>query len=153
MTDFAWSYWLQNRIDATLRASWHDVFQGSRSIHLQVGFSATLLAHETDVHAREHEKWTAIHFAARFQNIAGIRILLEHGAEVDARDVQQTTPLLAVAGGSGDVEAIRVLLEHGADVHAETLAGQSAIELASFWGGEDAIRTLLAWGQGLISGI
>ena len=43
MTDFAWSYWLQNRIDATLRASWHDVFQGSRSIHLQVGFSATLL--------------------------------------------------------------------------------------------------------------
>jgi ankyrin repeat protein len=40
---------------------------------------------------------------------------LEHGAEVDSKDISGRTPL-SYAADSGSIEALRVLLEHGAEV-------------------------------------
>ncbi|KAK2792626.1 hypothetical protein FQN52_003131 [Onygenales sp. PD_12] len=58
-----------------------------------------------------------------------IRMLLEHGANIDARDRHGATPL-HFASRFPEVEAAQILLECGADVHAVGEDGGSAIHYA-----------------------
>lgn len=112
--------------------------------------ASILLMNGADVHARMavNDNLTPIHFAASENHSECVRLLLDHGAQADERDAQMNTPLLTTAWGFPDPATIRVLLEHGADVHAENASGQSALEVASFYGNEESIRTLLRWGAG-----
>ena len=57
-------------------------------------------------------------------------LLLEHGADVNARTDVLSTPL-HMASRYGRVEAVRVLLEHGASVGAQDDDGKTAFQLAS----------------------
>jgi ankyrin repeat protein len=45
-----------------------------------------------------------------------VRVLLEHGADVTARDDSQSTPL-HIASSARSPEIARLLIEHGADVN------------------------------------
>lgn len=56
------------------------------------------------------------------------RLLLEHGADISARDDKGFTPL-HVAVHHGRVEVIHVLLKHGADIGAEDGAGETALQM------------------------
>ena len=47
-----------------------------------------------------------------------VRVLLEHGADVSARDDTHSTPL-HLASFKGNSEAIKLLIRHGADVNAQ----------------------------------
>ena len=58
------------------------------------------------------------------------RLLLEHGADVNALKDDLSTPL-HLAARYGRVEVVRVLLEHSADVGAKGSDGKTAFELAS----------------------
>ena len=58
------------------------------------------------------------------------RVLLEHGANVDAEDEEGWTPLHGAAG-SRSVELVCMLLEHGADRTLRTDDGRLAADLAS----------------------
>ena len=57
------------------------------------------------------------------------RLLLEHGADINALQNNHSTPL-HVAARLGRVEVVHVLLEHGANVGAEDNGGKTAYHIA-----------------------
>ncbi len=88
--------------------------------------------------------YTPLHYAAALPDPRIARMLIEHGANVNAKDAASTTPLMAAASGS-HVTTMRLLLEHGADVHdTETSGGQNALMRAKL--NPDAVRLLLDHG-------
>jgi len=67
-----------------------------------------------------------------------VRVLLETGARVDARDNSQWTPLIRAAALGKNLKAIKTLLKFGADINARNDYGRTAlIEAAS--SGDNAI--------------
>jgi ankyrin repeat protein len=60
---------------------------------------------------------TALHAVAVRGNTAGVRVLLEHGADIHARDTAANTTPLHWAVGQNQIEAARVLLDAGADAN------------------------------------
>jgi ankyrin repeat protein len=64
---------------------------------------------------------------SQLQNVS--RLLLEHGADINARRDNLSTPLHNAVRGKV-VEVVRVLLEHGASVGAEDRWGQTPFQVA-----------------------
>jgi uncharacterized protein len=48
-----------------------------------------------------------------------MKVLLEYGADVQARSNEGGTALMAAAGMAGDLRMVQALLDKGADVHAK----------------------------------
>jgi ankyrin repeat protein len=77
-----------------------------------------LVAAKADVKAATTTGATALHFAAASGSAETATILLDHGADVNAREPQwQQTPLM-FAAAAGRTAVVKVLLAHGADVNA-----------------------------------
>jgi ankyrin repeat protein/catechol 2,3-dioxygenase-like lactoylglutathione lyase family enzyme len=75
-----------------------------------------LLASEPSlVRERTPEGSTGLHLAAA--QVDAVRVLLEHGADPNARDVGDNAYPLHFAGGAGEVAVVRALLDAGGDVH------------------------------------
>jgi hypothetical protein len=73
-----------------------------------------------------------------------IRWLVEQGADLEARDTYQRTPLHAHAGSWNG--KVAVLLELGADPHAVDYQGDTPLHVAAKTGRAEAVRALLAAG-------
>jgi ankyrin repeat protein len=86
------------------------------------------LAAGADVHARDDNGSTALHFAACGMP-ALIKLLCENGARPGAKDAKGFTPL-HVAYLRKDVECVRALAAHGADIHDPIPGGESPLEEA-----------------------
>src|SRR5665213_2671318 len=66
-------------------------------------------------------------------NFAKVKLLVEHGANVNARSTNlERTPLLVASSFPGTVEILQLLLSKGADIHAKDKSGMHA------WGGAAA---------------
>jgi ankyrin repeat protein len=81
--------------------------------------------------ARSDDDFTPLHYAAFFDGPDAARLLLEHGADVNAFADNElgVRPLnSAAAAGRRDVAAL--LLEHGADPNAPTRGGFTPLDAA-----------------------
>ena len=61
--------------------------------------------------------WTELHEAAKRGHLDAVRLLLEHGADPNAREPGDNTTPLHWAAAHGHVDVVRGLLDAGADVH------------------------------------
>ena len=87
------------------------------------------------VSAYSHDGWTPLHLASFFGHPDLVALLLDHGADVNARSrserfARANTPLHAAAANS-QVAAARVLVERGADVNARDGSGFTPLALAA----------------------
>ena len=77
-----------------------------------------------------------------------IQLLIDRGADVKARGIDGSTPLLHAAFGC-DAQTLQLLLQHGADVNARTSDGDTSLMNAAIlpWPDSSAkVKLLLAWG-------
>jgi truncated hemoglobin YjbI len=75
------------------------------------------------------KRCTALHMAARRGNVAVAEALLQHGANIEARDSLGETPLRR-AVNCGKIDVAALLLAHGANVHSKDNKGKSVREAA-----------------------
>jgi ankyrin repeat protein len=71
---------------------------------------------------------TSLHYAAAYGSVEAMRMLLAAGADPDAKNDFDATPLMWSAT---EPEKVRLLVNHGADVNAKSKMGRTAIWLAS----------------------
>ena len=102
-----------------------------------------VVEHSQDVNARGFdEKETPLHVASRRGHVDVARLLLEHGADVNARDNVEFSPLL-LASREGYAKLARILLEHGADAEARDDDKRTPLFLAVEGGHVEVARILL----------
>ena len=66
---------------------------------------------------RPHAGWTGLHEAAKRGHLDAVRLLLQHGANPNAREAGDNTYPLHWAAAHGHLEVVRALLDAGSDVH------------------------------------
>src|SRR5262249_4739478 len=91
--------------------------------------------------ARDNEGATALMHAAGFGGAAMMRLLIEAGAEVNAKNHRNASALLWAAN---DAEAVRLLLEQGAEPNVKSVEGRTPLVVAAQEpGGADILKMLL----------
>ena len=113
-----------------------------------------MLDYEVDVNSQGPDNWTSIHYVSLGSPLSAgphnspkllpdvARLLLEHGADVNAR-INRGSTTLHVAASYGRVEVVRVLLEHGANLDAEDNKGRTPLHEAADNGRAEIVRMLL----------
>jgi ankyrin repeat protein len=110
-----------------------------------------ILAGDGDaVHAWSPDGFTPLHYAAYFDGPEAVRVLIEHGADLEAVSTNdefapQARPLhSAVAAGRGDV--VEVLLHAGADANARQHGGFTPLMAAEQSGNLELAEVLIRHG-------
>ena len=95
------------------------------------GEAKRLIESGEDPNLQDNEGFAPLHFAAQQQNVEVARVLLEHGAVVDAVNKFGNTPLfVAVFNSRGDGRMIVLLRSAGADPFKANAHGHSPVSLA-----------------------
>lgn len=92
---------------------------------------------------------TALHYAAFHGNVALARLLLDHGADVDAiayENNHEMTPPVVLAAWEGGIEMLRLLLDRGADPNGRSSNGVTPLSTAIRHGLEDRVALLREYG-------
>jgi ankyrin repeat protein len=101
-----------------------------------------------EVNAREDTGVTALHHAAhRYAPVHAARLLIQHGAEVEAVTPEGYAPLHAAAA-NGNIPVIEVLLEAGASVDGWSKGAPTPLRLAVWYGHFESVQVLLSNGAG-----
>jgi ankyrin repeat protein len=138
----------ENRVlDAILRARPQLTAFETCAVGTPVQVLAQITKDKELVRSRAGNGWTPLHFAAFADNAAAAAVLIEAGAEVDARARNKfdNTPL-QVALLTSSREVAKVLLSNGAQVNATQAEGVTALHEAASSGDVEIVRMLLAAG-------
>ena len=123
-----------------------DVFEAT-ALGRNERLAALLRADPGLAHARSPDGFTALHYAAFFQAPEAARLLVAHGATVDAvaENPMKVTPLHSAAAAR-QLEVARLLLEHGASPAAKQEGGFTALHAAAQNGHQELVDVLLDHG-------
>jgi ankyrin repeat protein len=119
--------------------------------HLQV--AQMLIEHNADIHIRTDVGQSPLHLAAsawvKHDQVDIMQVLLDYGANPNARDNDNATPLhysscwkTENTVREGTVEGTRLLLRHGATIDAEDNEGRTPLQLALEHGHKDIATCL-----------
>lgn len=96
------------------------------------------------VNAKDRLDTTPLHYAALYGNAESVRILLDRGADVKARNKSDATPLIY---GAYSFEKARLLVDKGSDVNAKSASGMTPLLIAvSVHGNAATVRYLIEKG-------
>jgi uncharacterized protein len=84
---------------------------------------------EVNSPSKNSQQVMPLHSSVAGQHLEVSRILLEHGADVNAKQADDFSPLHE-AVQNGQVEMVQLLLLHGADRYAQKSDGQSPVAMA-----------------------
>lgn len=91
--------------------------------------------HSDIINSQDSMGYTPLHFASGTGEIIIVKLLMEAGAEIEAKNLLGDTPLIEAArlvGSEGKVDIIQYLLEAGANVHTKTrYGGDTLLHLAA----------------------
>jgi ankyrin repeat protein len=105
-----------------------------------------IVEHSQDVNAWGFDRMeTPLHVASCWGHTEIARVLLQHGADTEARDIGDHSPLGHVAR-EGHVELAQVLLEHGADANSQDILMCTPLHQASEAGQLAVAQVLLSYG-------
>ena len=110
----------------------------------------TMLVNHEDIDiniVQTHEKRcpTPIFYAIKFGHINIIKLLLEHGADIDIRNIQGNT-VLHQAAMMGNIEIINLLIQNRAHIQAKCNDGLTALDYAAWNSDKDLMGVLLRAG-------
>src|SRR5207302_8330864 len=98
------------------------------------------LIKSSDVNTKDERGSTPLMFAAAFGSVDGMKLLLDAGAEVNAKNAFDVTALHWCAG---DLAKVRLLLPKGADVNARSKQGRTPLIVAAAYDGNLEVVKLL----------
>ena len=99
------------------------------------------------VDTRDRRGTTPLMYAAVAGSMDAMKLLLEAGADVNAKNAFDATALMWAAG---DIGKVRLLLAKGADVNARSKIGRTPLVIAALHDGSSEIaRLMLDKGAGL----
>jgi ankyrin repeat protein len=84
---------------------------------------------------------TALFNAILKMRVSMVESLLKHGIDINIRNSDGMTPLMAAAS-TGNMQIIRIILAKGADTHAISTLGENAGEMAARMGHTEAAKLL-----------
>ncbi len=84
--------------------------------------------------------------AARTGKVDAVKVLLDHGANVNFKESVRGQTALMWAAAEGNTAVVEELVEHGADMHASTKGGLTPLLFAVREGRIDTVRALLKAG-------
>jgi hypothetical protein len=104
-----------------------------------------IVTHTPDVNAEHVEGWSILAGALLGRQLDTARVLLDHGADVNAVDDGGFTHLHHHVSFNANLEVAQFLLEHGANLDAQIMYG-TPLNLASEHGHLEIVRLLLDHG-------
>jgi len=89
----------------------------------------------------------SLEWLARLGDEAGVRFLLDHGANPKTVGVHGRTPLMyAAASDTIPLGIVQALIEGGADVNVQSVSGETALQFAQLRGDSPVVKRLVAAG-------
>jgi ankyrin repeat protein len=105
-----------------------------------------LLAAGADVNARrKSDGWTPLFTAVHHNAVDTVRVLLRHGADMEARSADGNTAM-HIGANFGCMQAIIVLLNNGQNIDTPNADGNTPLMVAAWYGQMDVGRFLISAG-------
>lgn len=120
------------------------------ALYADVALVRLLIGRGADVNAADKSGTTALMLAAG--DPEKVRVLLKHGAKVDARTTFERTPLLIACTYADNIEVVRLLLDAGAGIEDHDRYGETVVTSASKQGGTELLELLIAAGADIRGG-
>lgn len=117
----------------------HGAFSGNEEIVRQI--LSTQTKQKLDLDAADVGGWTPLHYACDQGHAVVAALLLDEGANANARDDMKKTPL-HLAAGQGRLAAVQVLLKNGASRNAKTVTSWDALKYAEENRHDDIVKLL-----------
>lgn len=117
-----------------------------RPVNSAEDISRLLLAYGADVNATFRViKWTPLHFATNYGFKDMVELLLDRGADVNARDDRNRTALqfASFRNNTNSTAIVKLLLDRGADVNAVAINNSTALDFALMGQNLQSMRLLI----------
>ena len=119
-------------------------FSSFSSFDKSLAIVQALVRHGLPVDARNDDGYTSLHITPRFNSPDCARVLLENGADTEAMNSYQETPL-ALAIMHNSIPVTRVLKNHGARLDLIIKGGANLVEMVAGYGSLAMMEELTTW--------